>query len=168
MNYKKFLGAASAALMIVILFTLMLAPGAWAQSKYKTLYKFKGGKDGVYPIGRGDLRRRREMFTARLRVAALMARYRVPTNPSTSDVSWTKTGAPPASQVARTDPSPYAGGVTLRPGWKSLRYNVVRRQRLRGPGTVFELSPNPNGSWSEKRTLLRFSEQHGWGPATAH
>ena len=45
MNYKKFLGAASAALMIVIVI-LMLAPGAWAQSKYKTLYKFKGGKNG--------------------------------------------------------------------------------------------------------------------------
>ena len=29
MNYKKFLGAASAALMIVIVITLVLAPAAW-------------------------------------------------------------------------------------------------------------------------------------------
>jgi uncharacterized repeat protein (TIGR03803 family) len=49
MNYKKFLGAASATLMIVIVVTLVLAPGAWAQGKYKTLYKFKGGKDGNGP-----------------------------------------------------------------------------------------------------------------------
>ena len=45
MKYKKFLGAASAALMVVIVVTLVLAPAS-AQSKYKTLYKFKGGKDG--------------------------------------------------------------------------------------------------------------------------
>ena len=49
MNYKKFFGAASAALMIVIIAILVLAPGAWAQSKYKTLYKFTGGKDGSQP-----------------------------------------------------------------------------------------------------------------------
>jgi hypothetical protein len=48
MNYKKFSGAASAALMIVIA-VLILAPGALAQSKYKTLYKFKGGADGNQP-----------------------------------------------------------------------------------------------------------------------
>ena len=45
MDYKKFLGAASAALVIVIVI-FIFAPGAWAQSKYKTLYKFKGGKNG--------------------------------------------------------------------------------------------------------------------------
>jgi uncharacterized repeat protein (TIGR03803 family) len=35
--------------MIVIVTTLVLVPRAWAQSKYKTLYKFKGGKDGFRP-----------------------------------------------------------------------------------------------------------------------
>jgi uncharacterized repeat protein (TIGR03803 family) len=48
MTYKKFLAAASAALMMIIL-TLALTPGAWAQSKYKTLYKFTGGTDGSGP-----------------------------------------------------------------------------------------------------------------------
>jgi uncharacterized repeat protein (TIGR03803 family) len=46
MNYKKFLGAASAALMIVVVALLILAPNAWAQSNYKRLHKFTGGKDG--------------------------------------------------------------------------------------------------------------------------
>jgi len=50
MNYKKFLAAASAALMILTV-TLMLAPGAWAASKYKVLYAFKGGADGIYSEG---------------------------------------------------------------------------------------------------------------------
>ena len=49
MNYKKFLGAAGATLTIVIILTLVLAPGAWAQSKYKTLHKFTDGKDGLGP-----------------------------------------------------------------------------------------------------------------------
>ncbi len=48
MNYKKFLGAASAALMIVIVITLALAPDAWAASKYKVLYRFHGAA-GAYP-----------------------------------------------------------------------------------------------------------------------
>jgi hypothetical protein len=45
MNYKKFLGAAGAALMIVTVL-LLLASGAWAAGKYKTLQKFeyRGGR----------------------------------------------------------------------------------------------------------------------------
>ena len=47
MIYKKFLAASSAALLIVIvIFTLV--PGALAQSKFKTLYKFSGA-DGANP-----------------------------------------------------------------------------------------------------------------------
>jgi hypothetical protein len=52
MNSNKFWVTASKALAIVTVMlsvTLMLAPGAWAQSKYKTLYKFSGGKDGKLP-----------------------------------------------------------------------------------------------------------------------
>src|SRR5690242_19524226 len=51
MRYTKFLAAASAALMIVIVVTLVLAPGAWAQSKFKTLHRFTGGKDGGNATG---------------------------------------------------------------------------------------------------------------------
>ncbi len=49
MKYTKFLGAASAALMIVIAI-FILAPGAWGQSKFKTLHAFHG-KDGAIPAG---------------------------------------------------------------------------------------------------------------------
>ena len=49
MSYKKFLGAASAALMIVIALTLVLAPAAGAASKYKVLHAFNG-KDGAPPM----------------------------------------------------------------------------------------------------------------------
>ena len=49
MSFKKFSGAASAALTIVIILALLFVPGARAAGKYKTLYKFKGGKDGSWP-----------------------------------------------------------------------------------------------------------------------
>ena len=44
MKYMKFLGVASAVLMLVIV-TLVLR--VWAQSKFKTLHKFMGGEDGA-------------------------------------------------------------------------------------------------------------------------
>ncbi len=51
MNYRKFFGAASAALLIVIMVTLALVPGACAQSTYKTLHKFMtAGADGKLPL----------------------------------------------------------------------------------------------------------------------
>jgi uncharacterized repeat protein (TIGR03803 family) len=49
MNCRRFLGAASAAVMIVIVITLMLTPGAWAAGHFKTLHMFTGGADGSQP-----------------------------------------------------------------------------------------------------------------------
>jgi len=49
MNYKRFLGGVSAVLMIIVV-VFMLTPEALAASKYKTLYKFKGSKDGHEPF----------------------------------------------------------------------------------------------------------------------
>ncbi len=42
------LGNLSAALLVIML-VLVVAPGTWAQSKYKTLYRFTGGSDGRRP-----------------------------------------------------------------------------------------------------------------------
>lgn len=47
MNFKRLLGPATAALLIVIA-VFMLTPGAWAQ--YKTLHKFRGGRGGNGPL----------------------------------------------------------------------------------------------------------------------
>jgi len=49
MSYKKFLGAASAALMVIVL-TLVLAPAARAASQYKVLHTFNYS-DGANPQG---------------------------------------------------------------------------------------------------------------------
>jgi len=97
MNCKRFLAAASAALLIVIV-TLLLAPGASAQSKFKTLYKFSGA-DGANPLSR---------------------------------LTFDQAG----NLYGTTDD---------------------------GYGTVFELTPNQNGSWTESR-LYSFDESDGWLP----
>ena len=89
MNYKRFLGAASAALLIVIAI-LMLVPGSWAQSNYKTLYKFKNGKDGGL----------------------------------------------------------VAAGVIF--DLVGNLYGTAEVGGAYGHGLVFELTPNPDGSWKEK------------------
>jgi uncharacterized repeat protein (TIGR03803 family) len=157
MNYKKFLGAASAALIIVILVTLVLSPGAWAQNKYKTLYKFKGGKDGVYPTGRlifdaaGDVYGTTESGGA----YGIGTVFELTPNP---DGSWTKkvlhhfTGG-------KDGASPYAGGVSFDQAGNL--YGTTSYGGTSGGGTVFELSPNPDGSWSES-VLYAFGAD-GWG-----
>ncbi len=107
MNHKKFLGAASAALMIVVAI-FMLAPGAQAQTKYKTLFKFKGGKDGNQP--QSGL-----VFDT-------------------------------AGNLYGTT---YVGGSGTCLG--------------QGCGVVFRLTPNTNGSWTE-RVIHRFNGKDGSNP----
>jgi hypothetical protein len=55
MPAKKFSRTLDTALVVVAVvfigtLVLVLVPGIWAASKYKTLYKFTGGKDGSAPI----------------------------------------------------------------------------------------------------------------------
>ncbi len=88
MKHAKFSRAASAVLMIVIVFTLMLVPGAWAQSKYKTLYNFTGSTGGNFSQGQPNLRSPGNLYST----------------------------------------TTYGGA---------------------GYGTVFELTPNQDGSWTE-------------------
>jgi uncharacterized repeat protein (TIGR03803 family) len=47
---RKRLSTLGAVMLVVIIVIPVLSPGAWAQSKYKTLYKFTGGVDGEEPL----------------------------------------------------------------------------------------------------------------------
>src|SRR6202521_5039738 len=49
MSRNRSLWTIGAALLVIIIVILVLAPGAWAASKYKTLHKFTGGADGELP-----------------------------------------------------------------------------------------------------------------------
>ena len=147
MNHKKFLGAASAALMIVIVVTLVLAPGAWAQSKYKTLYKFKGGNDGGSPQAGLIFDQTGNLYGTTMGGRGGAVFELTPQQ----DGSWTESvlyrfcsltncadGEEPLASLI-FDRAGNLYGTTLEGGdycWQC--------------GTVFELTPNLDGSWTEK------------------
>ncbi len=162
MNYKKFLGTASAALMIVIVIILVFVPGAWAQSKYKTLHKFTGGKDGkeFFGIFGGN-----NWFSSGLTLDAAGNLYGTTAAGGTygygvafklapnTDGTWAQTvlysftggadGAYPlAGLIFDTVGSLYG---TASAGGKGSCSNAYGH----GCGVVFELAPNLDGSWVE-------------------
>jgi uncharacterized repeat protein (TIGR03803 family) len=47
---RKRLSTLEAVMLVVIIVIPVLSPSAWAQSKYRTLYAFTGGKDGSSPV----------------------------------------------------------------------------------------------------------------------
>jgi len=125
MNYKKFLGAASTALIIAIAISTF-APRAAAQATYKTLYSFAGGKtDGANPQaglifdGAGNL------------------------------YGTTYNGGPHYSCV----------NTVSRPSSP-----LVNKQ---GCGTVFKLTPNPDGSWTESVLHIFKSDKNGAEPSAS-
>ena len=157
MTHKKLLGAASAALMIIIAITLVLAPAAWAQSKYKTLYKFKGGKDGVYPTGRLIFDQAGSFYGTTSNGGAHGLGTVFELVPGQGG-SWTEkvlhhfTGGNDGA-------NPIAGGVSFDPAGNL--YGTTSYGGEYGSGTVYKLAPNSDGSWSES-VLYSFGAD-GWG-----
>ena len=122
MNYKKFLGAANAALLIVIVITLVLAPDAWAASKYKVLYRFYPA--GAHPMPASSWTRP-EISSAQPLGAAPMT--------GAQFSSWRQIRMEAGRRACCTR-STSATDVTLyrphlRCGRKSLRHGLVRRIR---------------------------------------
>jgi uncharacterized repeat protein (TIGR03803 family) len=172
MNYKKFLRAASAALMIVIIVTLVLAPDASAQSKYKTLYKFKGGKDGNQPhavlmfdtagnlystaMFGGDL----NCYTIKYSYRGCGAVFQLTPN---ADGGWTEKTIynPVPGWVGFV---PMAGLIFDRAGnlFGTMEIGDDVNCTHGGCGDVFELTPNSDGSWT-KSVLHSFAGYGGDG-----
>ena len=125
MNYKKFLGAASAALMIVIVITLVLAPAAGAASKYKVLYKFQRPKDGFDPWASLIFDAAGNLYGTTCAAAALLAmRHRLQAD---AERGWKLDGERAALvQRQRRRVSPCR--PHLRCGRKSLRHDLLRRR----------------------------------------
>jgi uncharacterized repeat protein (TIGR03803 family) len=142
MNYKKFSGAASAALMIVVIISLVLAPAAWAASKYKTLHRFTGGKDGGDPSGDLIFDQAGNLYsTTQDGGSGSGTVFELTPN---QDGSWTKSVL--YSFNGSDGVRPLSGLTFDQTG------NLYGMTYSGGPyayGTVFELSPNPDGSWTE-------------------
>jgi len=162
MNYKRFLGAVSAALLIVIVVILVLAPGASAAGKYKVLYKFTGGADGnefMEVTNEGNWFSSGLVFDAAGNLYGATAAggaygygvvFKLAPN---TDGTWTESVL--YSFTGGTDGAyPFAGpifdtagnlyGTTSGGGLDSCSNAYTK-----GCGVVFELTPNLDGSWSE-------------------
>lgn len=142
MNYKKCLGAASAALMMVIAITLVLAPCAWAQSSYKNLHTFKSAPGGQN-VGNMLLDAVGNLYGWTYVGGAYGDGTVFELTPN-ADGSWTKQtlhsfngddGRGPAGLIFDTAGNLY--GTTQYGGEDG------------GCATVFKLTHNSNGTWTE-------------------
>jgi len=169
MNYKKFSGAASVALMIVIAVILMLAPGALGQSKYKTLHKFTGGADGGAPVAALILDAAGNLYSTTEYGGANKAGTLFKLTP-TSGGGWTE-----SVLYSFCSQSNCADGKN--PGAGSLIFDVVGnlygtasggkngKYCYDGCGVVFELTPTTSGGWTESVLYSFTGGADGAGPS---
>jgi uncharacterized repeat protein (TIGR03803 family) len=151
MNRKRFLGAASAALMIVIVTTLVLASGASAQSKYKTLYKFKGGTGGSQPWAGLILDANGNLYGTTLAGGSHKAGTVFKLTPTAT--GWSQTVL--YSFTGGADGGMNASGAGLVFDGAGNLYGTAGSGGVYGAGVVFELTPTSSG-WAES-VLYSFS-----------
>jgi uncharacterized repeat protein (TIGR03803 family) len=143
MKYTKFLGAASAAMMIVIAVTLVLAPGAWAQSEYKTVHKFTE-REGVYPDYIPTFDAGRNLYGAACHGGAYDNGVVFKLTPN-QDGSWTESSL--YDFTGGADGSCTVGGLIFDDGGNL--YSATNEGGAYGGGVVFKLTPNSDGTWTE-------------------
>ncbi len=155
MKYKKFLGAASAVLMTIIAIFL-LTSGASAAGKYNSLHKFDGGKEGGYPTTRLTFDQAGNLYGTAFSGGAHGAGSVFKLAPN-ADGSWTESTLYSFPSGANN----YAAGVVFDQAGNLYGTTTGGKN---GSGSVFELTPNTDGTWSEK-TLYDFGgDADGWGP----
>ncbi len=163
MNYKKFLGAASAALLIVIAVTLVLSSGALAQSKFKTLHTFTGGEGGGRELNAGlifDQAGNLYSTTQKGGTHDVGAVFKLSPN---QDGSWSESVLY-SFRGGEDGADPFAGLIFDQAGnlYGTTFYGGIANC-YDGCGVVFELSPNQDGSWSEN-VLYSFTGGDGGNP----
>jgi uncharacterized repeat protein (TIGR03803 family) len=166
MNHKRFLGAATAALMIVIVI-LMLVPGAGAASKYKVLHKFAlNGKDGKLPLAGLILDVAGNLYGTTYIGGAYGygVVFRLAPN---ADGGWTESVL--HSFTGGSD-GKYPGAGLIFDAAGNLYGTTQSGGNLsycggQGCGVVFRLTPNSDGSWKEKVLHQFTGGKSGSGPS---
>ncbi len=145
--HDKSLSIMSAALLAVSLVVTVMTPGAWAQSNYKSLYKFTGGQDGGEPQA-GLISDQAGNLYGTTAVGGANKNGTVFQLAPNSDGSWTESVLHSfCSGGGCADGStPLAGLILDQTG--SL-YGTTPMGGAYGEGTVFKLTPTEDGSWTE-------------------
>jgi len=140
-----------AVLTVTLIAALVLAPDAWAVSKDKILYNFTGGTDGGTPYDGLALDTAGNLYGTTTAGGA-SGDGTVFELTKKSDGTWTESVL--YSFAGGTDgATPYAG-VTF--DTSGNLYGTTTAGGASSAGTIFELVPNSNGTWTES-VLYSFS-----------
>jgi uncharacterized repeat protein (TIGR03803 family) len=136
----------SLAVLVTLVVTLMLAPGAWAAYKYKTLYKFNG-KDGSGPFA-GLVFDATGNLYGTTAAGGLNKKGTVFQLTPGAGGTWSETVLYSfCSATGCTDgATPLAGLIFDAHG---NLYGTTQDGGTQGKGTVFQLTPGAGGTWSE-------------------
>ena len=145
-NRKRLL-TLGAVMLVVIIVMPVLTPGAWAQSKYKTLYKFSGGKDGKSPHAGLIFDQAGNLYGTTSGGGAHGGGTVFNLTPN-ADGSWRESVL--YNFCSRTNCGdgalPQAGLIFDQVG---NLYGTTSGSGAHGGGTVFNLTPNADGRWRE-------------------
>jgi hypothetical protein len=145
MSRNKSFGTLGAVLLMVTTVTF-LVPGVCAQSTYKTLYKFKGGKDGRAPQAGLTFDPAENLYGTTYSGGAVGnwgTVFELVANP---DGSWTEKVI--HQFTGGDDGCLPMGGLVIDTAGNL--YGTASSCGAHNFGNVFELTPNQDGSWTEK------------------
>jgi len=148
MKSNKFWAAVSralAAMTAMLIVALMLVPGAWA-CKYKTLYQFKVGADGLYPRAGLIFDPAGNLYGTTDYGGAYNFGTVFQLTPN-GDGSWTESVLHSFNADGKDGYEPFAGLIFDPAG---NLYGTTNNGGAYGSyGMVFQLTPNGDGSWTE-------------------
>jgi uncharacterized repeat protein (TIGR03803 family) len=155
MKRTRSLATSHAALLVVSLVIVVLAPSALAQSKYRTLHRFTGGQDGSYSTASLILDAAGSLYGTTQYGGALNQGTVFKLTPS-QDGGWKESVLYSFRGINRKDGANPIAGVIFD-GMGNLYGTTVNGGigSSDGGGTVFKLTPNSDGSWTES-VLHRF------------
>jgi uncharacterized repeat protein (TIGR03803 family) len=130
----------------LVILAVTLAGGASAQGNYKTLYKFKGGKDGADPSGSLIFDPAGNLYgTTRFGGLGAGTVFQLAPNQSGG---WTESVLYSFCSLANcADGNWPITGLIFDPAGNL--YGTTRFGGANDAGTVFQLTPNQNGGWTE-------------------
>jgi uncharacterized repeat protein (TIGR03803 family) len=147
MRQEKFWFGMSGILAVLAL-ALMLPAGAEAASKYKTLYKFTGGKDGSSPYAGLIFDQAGNLYGTASGGGAHGSGTVFQLVPN-ADGSWTESVLHSFCSRTNCGDGEFPAYASLIFDQAGNLYGTTVLGGAHGSGTVFQLVPNADGSWTE-------------------
>jgi uncharacterized repeat protein (TIGR03803 family) len=164
MTRNRNFGALGAALLVVVMASLVGAPGMWAQSTYKVLYKFTGGADGSQAFAGLIFDQAGNLYGTTGAGGANGGGTVFKLAPN-SHGTWTETVLYSFCALTNCSDGMFPRSSLIFDAAGNLYGTTFDRS-----GTVFKLTPNADGSWTESVlysfcSLTKCSDGSNPGPA---